>query len=247
MDRHERSLPDLVEHGRDLEHAGDEVNRDFANVEPGEVAAIGGVGAIMVDTSAAFFEGDAENDNPQIGDHARMLRRLIELPGGPVVIVGCHPAKYATSENMLPRGGGAFIAELDGNLTAIKKDNIAQVHWFYKLRGLDFEPISFEIMPVTCDRLKDTKGQDFWTAIARAIGSVRQAEIEDKARSDEDQVLLVLDQSPHFTQAKIAEALGWRGKTGEPLLCWWIRSLTCVALIGLSWPYMEALYDRNTR
>jgi hypothetical protein len=36
-----------------------------------EALAIGGVGAVMVDTSAAFFEGDAENDNVQAGNHGR--------------------------------------------------------------------------------------------------------------------------------------------------------------------------------
>ena len=53
----------------------------YAQLED-EVRAVGGVGAVMVDTSAAFFEGDAENDNVQAGDHGRMLRRLTHLPGG---------------------------------------------------------------------------------------------------------------------------------------------------------------------
>jgi hypothetical protein len=182
-----------------------------------EADAIGGVGAVMVDTSAAFFEGDAENDNPQIGNHARMLRRLTELPGRPLVVVGCHPAKYATNDNMLPRGGGSFIAEIDGNLTGIATEKVVEMHWAGKFRGPDFEPINFEILPVTSEQLKDSKGRAVWTALARPIGSARKAIIEDETRSDEDQVLLVLDQSPNYTQAKVAETLGWLGKTGDPL------------------------------
>jgi hypothetical protein len=48
-----------------------------------------------------------------------------------------------------------------------------------------------------------------WTAIARPIGSKREAEIEDAVRSNEDQVLLVLDQSPGLSMANIARALNW--------------------------------------
>jgi hypothetical protein len=178
-----------------------------------EVLAIGGVGAVMVDTSAAFFEGDAENDNVQAGNHGRMLRRLTELPGGPVVVVGCHPAKHATNDNMLPRGGGALIAELDGNLTAIAKEKIVAMHWAGKFRGPDFEPISFEINSVTSEMLKDSKGKSVWTAIAKPIGSAREAEIEDEVRSNEDQVLLVLDQSPDFSMSQIARSLKWFSPT----------------------------------
>ena len=47
----------------------------------GEIAAEGGVTAVVVDTSAAYFGGDDENDNVQMGNHARMLRRLTTLPG----------------------------------------------------------------------------------------------------------------------------------------------------------------------
>jgi hypothetical protein len=42
------------------------------------------------------------------------------MPGGPCVLVACHPPKNAGDDNLLPRGGGAFIAEMDGNLTGRK-------------------------------------------------------------------------------------------------------------------------------
>ena len=49
---------------------------------------------IIVDTSAAFFEGDDENANPLMLAHAKMLRGLIDLIGGnPTVIVTSHPVK----------------------------------------------------------------------------------------------------------------------------------------------------------
>jgi hypothetical protein len=55
-----------------------------------EVAAIGGVNVVLIDTSSAYFEGDNENDKKQAGDWARLLRSLTELPGGPCVIVAWH-------------------------------------------------------------------------------------------------------------------------------------------------------------
>ena len=46
-------------------------------------------------------------------------RTLTTLPGGPCVLVLCHPIKHVSEpEQLLPRGGGAFLAEVDGNLTA---------------------------------------------------------------------------------------------------------------------------------
>lgn len=58
-----------------------------------EVAARGGVNLIIVDTSAAYFEGDDENANKPAGDHARRFRELTTLDGGPCVVVACHPPK----------------------------------------------------------------------------------------------------------------------------------------------------------
>jgi hypothetical protein len=113
-----------------------------------EVEEIGGFGAIVVDTAAAFFEGDEENDNVQLGNYARLLRRLTELEGTPTVIVGCHPIK--SGESLVPRGGGAFLAEVDGNLTCKKlSDEIIELHWYGKIRGATFNPILFKIVGVT--------------------------------------------------------------------------------------------------
>ena len=72
-----------------------------------------------VDTSATFFELENENDNAQMAAHARLMRSLTTLPGGPVVLVACHPTKSAADDNMIPRGGGAFLAEIDRILTCI--------------------------------------------------------------------------------------------------------------------------------
>ena len=77
----------------------------------------GEFGLVVVDTGPTFFEGKDENENKQLGDHARMLRSLIDtIPGAPCVIANCHPTKNATDDRLTPRGGGAF---LNGKRTAI--------------------------------------------------------------------------------------------------------------------------------
>jgi len=60
------------------------------------------VALVVVDTSAAYYEGDDENANVQMGIHARRLRALVGLPGEPCVLVACHPVKNATPDNMVP-------------------------------------------------------------------------------------------------------------------------------------------------
>jgi AAA domain len=123
-----------------------------------EVQALGGASLIIVDTNAAFYEGDDENSNTQQGTPARRLRSLVEIEGGPCALVPGHPAKNASDDNLQPRGGSSFIAEVDGNLSCRKDDSVVELHWQGKFRGPDFTPISFKLRTVTHERLKDTKG-----------------------------------------------------------------------------------------
>ena len=123
-----------------------------------EAGAIGDFGMIIVDTSAAYFEGVDENNNVELGNHARMLRKLAEVNGNPGVIVGCHPTKSGVE--LIPRGGGAFLAEVDGNLTCKKLEgDIIELHWLGKYRGANFDPVLFKLAPIKSERVKDAKGR----------------------------------------------------------------------------------------
>jgi hypothetical protein len=107
---------------------------------------VGGLDLIIVDTSAAYFLGNEELNNTQMGQHARMLRSLTTLPGGPCVLVLCHPIKHVIDPSqLLPRGGGAFLAEMDGNLTLWKHDEALIELWHNKIRGPGFEPMTFRL------------------------------------------------------------------------------------------------------
>jgi hypothetical protein len=182
-----------------------------------ETLAIGGFSLVIIDTSAAYFLGDGENDNVQMGAHARRLRNLTTLPGGPTILALCHPIKNATADNLLPRGGGAFLAEVDGNLTAAKAGATTTLHWQGKYRGPDFEPMPFELCPVTADLLKDSKGRNIPTVIAKALTDAEQQVKAAESRSYEDAVLmLLLDHEEGLPFAAIAERLLWVTAAGKP-------------------------------
>lgn len=175
-----------------------------------DVKALGGATLIVVDTSAAYFQGQDENGNTELGKHARELRELTTLEGRPCVMVACHPTKNATTENLLPRGGGAFIAEMDGNLVCMKTaDGSVKLHWQGKHRGPDFAPVMFELDTVTAPDLKDSRGRDVPTVMARPISSGEVRKKAATARRDEDDVLLEIDRDGGQSLSAIADRLGW--------------------------------------
>jgi len=174
---------------------------------------------VIIDTSVAYFEGDDENNNVQMGKHARMLRSLAKLPDGPTIIVTCHPTKNADPEDFVPRGGGAFLNEVDTNLVCIKEPTtppIVQLHWRRKVRGIDFAPIPFELLYGKTERLTDSKGRLIWTVTARPISDEEQTNQEEQTRRYEDQVLVLMKEKPGLSLAEMAKALNWTYSNGEP-------------------------------
>jgi hypothetical protein len=180
-----------------------------------EVDELGGVDFIIVDGSTAFFEGDDENSNAQAGAHAIRLRELTTLKGEPGVLVLCHPPKNAGDDNLQPRGGGAMIAEWDGNLTATKDGSVTTIHWQIKIRGPDFAPLSFLLRTVTHERLVSKTGKLMPTVIAELLSEAREEEMRKIARNEEDLVLEEIGNHPHSSQADIARHLGWLNQKGE--------------------------------
>jgi AAA domain-containing protein len=181
-----------------------------------EIEDRGEVAFVIVDTSAAYFEGDDENHNVQAGAHARQLRSLVNLPGGPCVLVLCHPVKNASSENLIPRGGGSFIAEVDGNLTANKDDSTVELHWQGKFRGPDFAPMAFLLRSVTHERLKTSRGKLIPTIIAEHLSETAQQDLSRTARHNEDKLLAEIANNGKASQSDYARACGWFLRNGDP-------------------------------
>jgi AAA domain len=182
-----------------------------------EIKRLGGVDLVIIDTSAAYFNGKDELSNTEMGAHARLLRTLTTLPGGPCVFVLCHPVKHVTDPSqLLPRGGGAFVAEVDGNLTLWKHDGVLlDLHHGDKLRGPGFEPISLRLETVTTTRLTDKKGRLMPTVRAVWISDAETERATEDARGDED-VLLRAMLMPGQSIAQLATACGWTTSKGEP-------------------------------
>jgi hypothetical protein len=181
-----------------------------------EIADGGDVTLIIPDTSATFFEGKDEIDNVEMGAHARLLRSLTEMPAGPCVLVPCHPVKHAHDDNLIPRGGGAFLNEVDGNLTLLRDETTVVLHWVGKFRGPDFAPMSFQLRTVTHERLKDSKGRLLPMVVASHLSEMAQSEIAKVQRSREDQLLAILIDHGNASQAELATLLGWKMRDGRP-------------------------------
>ncbi len=192
-----------------------DIEQMFAKVKA-HAEKICGVDLIVVDTSAAYFLSDDENNNPQMGAHARMLRRLTTLPGGPCVLVLCHPTKNAQEQAQLsPRGGGAFLAEMDGNLTLTRKDHGHIELWHTKMRGPGFEPITFRLEKIHCDKLVDTKGRRIATVRAVPMTAVEEEASFASSRRDEDRLLVAM-LTPDRSIRDLAKSCGWTSDKGQP-------------------------------
>lgn len=189
-----------------------------------EVKQLGSVELIIVDTSAAYFEGDSENDNTQAGEHARRLRSLTQLPGGPCVIINCHPTKYASGDNtLIPRGGGAFLNEMDGNMPCINDDGLVRIQRDNaKFRGPQWDPITFELLTLTTSKITDSKGRLIPTVMARALSDQEYRERERTVHKDEDKLLVFMVNNESASIADMAEvALGTEGtKSGKKSRVW---------------------------
>ncbi len=191
--------------------------REHADYIAGEVERIGGASLIIIDSFAAFFAGEEENSNTETGRYARDLRGLCSLPGNPTVLALAHPTKNPGRDSLLPRGGGAIVAEVDGNLRLWSDDfQTTELHWCGKLRGPDFEPESYQMQPYTCAALSNDKGSyPSVVAVPMTQGDIEQA--AKRVRSNEDAVLDTMLSRPNGSIRSWCENLGWITEAGKPL------------------------------
>lgn len=163
---------------------------------------------VLVDTHASYFTGDDEDSNVQARDSAMDLRELTELPGKPAVVANCHPTKGADRHSLVPRGGGAFLNEIDANLTVWSESETAVLHWYRKKRGPDFDPMPFEFHGTNMDEA----GVTVPTVFAWPISEARAHELKTERRQRENRVLFALREQPDGTIRQWVEACGWDPK-----------------------------------
>jgi hypothetical protein len=174
---------------------------------------MGDLAFVLVDTSVAYFSGQDENDNVAALWHALALRELTRLPGTPSVMANCHPTGSATKEGCVPRGGSAFLNEIDTNLTVWADGDTSELHWTRKKRGPDFEPLWFEY----CGKTLRQFGRNVPTVVAQHISEDRDVAIRKARREDENRVLYELNANPGGTFSEWAQCCGFISSKGTPL------------------------------
>lgn len=189
-----------------------------------------------VDTAAAFFTGADDNSNVALGNYARDLRRVLcGLPGAPATLVLSHPTKYAAKDGLLPRGGGAFLAEVDGNLTAWTDDReVVELHWQGKFRGPDFQPFHVRITPATSERVKDAEGRLMPSVIATPLDAGAVENVKHRVQVDEDSLLTMMLEYPDDSHEQWCCRLGWINAKQEPAKYRVTRALKRLADDGMA-------------
>lgn len=163
---------------------------------------------IVVDTAAVYSPVEDENDNPQQLRYAQTLRSLTNAPGHPAVVALCHPKKGAVQEDLVPRGGGAFLNELDGNLTIYGEPGETATLGHQKLRGPPFLPFTYRLREVLTG-FTDKKGRPEVTVIAEPMDDFEAASRAKQTRREDLSVLRALQQNPDWSQVDIANLIGW--------------------------------------
>jgi hypothetical protein len=185
-----------------------------------DIAGLGVPLALIVgDTASSFFPGDDENSNVQAGGYARTLRTFTEeCDGDPAVVVLSHPVKGAGRGNLLPRGGGAFLNELDGNLAnwSDAPGEVTELHWCGKIRGPDFSPFGYRLRTVPTG-LIDEKDRSEMTIVAEPMSEEAVADHSKQTLANDDVVLRALRDHPDWSFARIAREAGWLDEDNQPM------------------------------
>lgn len=182
-----------------------------------EAEKIPNLALVIVDTAAAYFRGDDGNNNVQQGEFARILRQLTFLPGKPACVVPCHPVKNASKENLLPVGGGAFLNEVDGNMSLWSNaEKQTTLHWQGKFRGPEFEPMAFGLRTVECDAVVDANGVLMPSVVAEPISEMALERGERGQEDDENLILRIIAASPRASIAQIATTAKFTSDDGKP-------------------------------
>jgi len=142
---------------------------EWSDVLRSKMEAMPDLKLVIVDSLQAFFEGDNDNDNSQMVEMAHKLRNLCATTRRPSILIIAHPAgKTPSKDNLVPRGGGAFLNEIDGNLTVWSQDASQQtLHHSQKFRGAGFDPMEWVMQVHEFSHLHDINGVPLKLPVSR--------------------------------------------------------------------------------
>src|SRR5262249_62071443 len=95
-------------------------------------------------------------------------------------------------------------------------DLAVELHWCGKFRGPDFAPLAFQLKVVTHERLKDADGNLIQIVVALALTDEGLRDMKSARRTDEDRVLLSINEDPRLSSRDRARQLGWLTRAGDP-------------------------------
>jgi hypothetical protein len=161
-----------------------------------EAAKLPDLKLVVIDTFAAYFDGDDENSNAQALDFARLVRRIAAFPSKPAVIMPAHPVKNARRDNLSPKGGSSLLNEVDGNLTLWNEGGILSLHWQGKFRGAEFEPLAMELQRYETSQICDNQGRIIPTILAKPLLMARASQLARDNLRLEDRLLFSIRDFP---------------------------------------------------
>jgi hypothetical protein len=167
--------------------------------------------AVIIDTdqAVALRSGNDENSNNERMAHARDLRVITRWPSRPTLIDLCHPAKNFTQDDIVPRGGSAFLNEIDGNLRVWRDGSLVKVSSDpNKFRGAPFE-LNLEIELIRSDLIRDTKGRQVPVPCLHVISDDEHARAERGQWEEENLLLYVMLHNPKGSMADWARECQW--------------------------------------
>ncbi|MGB1215021.1 MAG: AAA family ATPase [Pikeienuella sp.] len=175
---------------------------------------------VIIDSLQAFFEGDDDNANIKMVEAARQFREIGNVGSRPAVLVIAHPAgKEPKRENLVPRGGGAFLAEIDGNLTVWGHGEDQQtLHHSPKFRGAGFEPMDFVMATYQFDHLTDTHGTPLRLKVSRQALQIEQSTRADRHNDSLRRVLVELSGYPRMSLRELQSRTGIPKSTVSDLI-----------------------------
>ncbi|MDO9366144.1 MAG: AAA family ATPase [Methylotenera sp.] len=167
--------------------------------------------AIIVDTDQAISLGDDTNEcnNGARMRHAKNLRQLTKRSSRPTVIDLCHPNASASRDTLVPRGGSAFLNEIDGNVQCSRDDTLTTLNSdTNKFRGMPFM-LSFHKRVVSLEHVTDTKGRKMELPVFEPLGDQQEIYIQVQQYEDKYKLLKIMFEKPELNQTQWGIELGY--------------------------------------
>ena len=125
------------------------------------------------------------------------------------MLIPCHPSgKRPDRDNLVPRGGGAFMNEVDGNLTAWRSDNVITMSTQGKLRGVPFEPLEFLTELRTFDAITDANGRQIPATVIREMLVTDRSRVQTDRERRETEILRAIANGEKIVQRALATKVG---------------------------------------